>query len=512
MPSACGVTHGSKSVGVRGRRYFPRTGLDWMIGQARPARSDGKVCTLITSLFWASSSAQSAQGFHGGGCRRRLRPLPRARLPQPAAQLVMFTTWDGSGCQAHPGPGPGSWPATLKHESPELGVASKPPLRDNCPMSTDHTSALPPGVDGVEIKVTLGAEMVERGRQAFRIGLAQAERRSIWFAERLVRQGDPVALPLLSRGVIIRIRQREGEDDDATLKLRGPEGCIDPDLWRGRTGSFGKRAKLEGDWVAAPSAGGVAGRQDRGRSDRGGRRRGTAAGQAAVVRGAAGAGRGVAAPAGGGPAPWPGAGREVEAGHGGAGRYRGRVVGGGRPAALPGAVGAGRGRPARPPAALGQAGQEPLPRGRPEAETKTRTVLEHFAAARAYRRGAGGCHLGAGASLARVLLGVCWGSAASSRHPLPKACVSLSTRSVRWRRGFPSDFPPPDAGPRGTGRNGRGRRVTAEAVGRPFVHVTSDDRDQVGMGRDPRGDGGATCKIAGIAYTGSNPVPATTTL
>jgi hypothetical protein len=130
-----------------------------------------------------------------------------------------------------------------------LGVASKPPLRDNSPMSTDHTSALPPGVDGVEIKVTLAAEMVERGRQAFRIGLAQAERRSIWFAERLVRHPDRVELPLLSRGVIIRIRQREGEDDDATLKLRGPEGCIDPDLWRGRTKPFGKRAKLEGDWV-----------------------------------------------------------------------------------------------------------------------------------------------------------------------------------------------------------------------------------------------------------------------
>jgi hypothetical protein len=129
------------------------------------------------------------------------------------------------------------------------GVASKPPLRDNTPMPTHRTSALPPGVDGVEIKVTLGAEMVERGRQAFRIGLAQAERRSIWFGERLVRQGDPVELPMLSRGVIIRIRQREGEDDDATLKLRGPEGCIDPDLWRRRTKSFGRRAKLEGDWA-----------------------------------------------------------------------------------------------------------------------------------------------------------------------------------------------------------------------------------------------------------------------
>jgi hypothetical protein len=58
-------------------------------------------------------------------------------------------------------------------------------------------------------------------------------------------------------------------------------------------------------------------------------------------------------------------------------------------------------------------------------------------------------------------------------------------------------------------RNGQGHRVTAEAVGRPFLQVTGDDRDQVGMGRDPRGDGGATCKIAGIAYTGSNPVPAT---
>jgi hypothetical protein len=80
---------------------------------------------------------------------------------------------------------------------------------------------------------------------------------------------------------------------------------------------------------------------------------------------------------------------------------------------------------------------------------------------------------------------------------------------VRRRPGFLSAFPPPDARSRGTGRNRRGRQVTAEAVDSPFVHVTSDDRDQVGMGRDQWGDGGATCKIAGIAYTGSNPVPAT---
>ncbi len=36
--------------------------------------------------------------------------------------------------------------------------------------------------------------------------------------------------------------------------------------------------------------------------------------------------------------------------------------------------------------------------------------------------------------------------------------------------------------------------MTAEAVDRPFVHVTSDSQYQVGMGGDSRGDGSATCK------------------
>ena len=44
------------------------------------------------------------------------------------------------------------------------------------------------------------------------------------------------------------------------------------------------------------------------------------------------------------------------------------------------------------------------------------------------------------------------------------------------------------------------------------MHVTSEDWSKVGIGQDPRGDGDPTCKIAGIAYTGSNPVPATQSL
>jgi hypothetical protein len=65
-----------------------------------------------------------------------------------------------------------------------------------------------------------------------------------------------------------------------------------------------------------------------------------------------------------------------------------------------------------------------------------------------------------------------------------------------------STFAPPDAQPRGTRRNRKGRRVTGKTVGRPFAHVMANDRDQAGTRRELRGAAGATCKIAGIAYDG----------
>jgi hypothetical protein len=51
--------------------------------------------------------------------------------------------------------------------------------------------------------------------------------------------------------------------------------------------------------------------------------------------------------------------------------------------------------------------------------------------------------------------------------------------------------------------------VTGGTVGWPFMHVTADERGRLGVGGHLRGDGGAACKTAGFAYTGSNPVPAT---
>jgi hypothetical protein len=78
------------------------------------------------------------------------------------------------------------------------------------------------------------------------------------------------------------------------------------------------------------------------------------------------------------------------------------------------------------------------------------------------------------------------GRAHGTRHPMPRPPGA----------GFRSTFAPPDVRPRGTGRNRRGRQVTIGAVNRRFAHVTRDDGDQVGMGRDPRGEAGATWSIA----------------
>jgi hypothetical protein len=107
------------------------------------------------------------------------------------------------------------------------------------------------GIDQVELKVTLGDVQVDDGLRAFRLDPdgRQADRREIFFCERVAGE-NPAALPLLGRGIIVRIRRSERGSGDSTLKLRGPSGCVDPALWRKRTETFGADAKIEGDWAA----------------------------------------------------------------------------------------------------------------------------------------------------------------------------------------------------------------------------------------------------------------------
>jgi len=115
-------------------------------------------------------------------------------------------------------------------------------------MSRAGIESLPRGVDGVEIKVTLDSDQIEDGLVAFDLPREQARKRRIWFCEQVAESGASAALPLLTRGLILRLRSTGG-DADLTVKLRGPEGCVDPQGWRRRTRSAGKWAKIEGDWA-----------------------------------------------------------------------------------------------------------------------------------------------------------------------------------------------------------------------------------------------------------------------
>ena len=123
-------------------------------------------------------------------------------------------------------------------------------------MSTDGHHSLPRGIKRVELKVTLVDTMVERGLAAFDLELepdppGEVERRNVWFCERIDADGGPTMLPLLSRGIILRVRRnKEDGSGESTLKLRGPEGSVDSELWRERTEASGKDAKIEGDWAA----------------------------------------------------------------------------------------------------------------------------------------------------------------------------------------------------------------------------------------------------------------------
>jgi hypothetical protein len=121
---------------------------------------------------------------------------------------------------------------------------------NNRDMSNGDRSSRPAGIQQVELKVTIGGMQVNDGFREFDLDPDDAEPREIFFCERVHAHSDPIVLPLFERGIILRVRQITGDPDDSTLKLRGPEGGVDPELWRRRTTAFGDSARIEGDWAA----------------------------------------------------------------------------------------------------------------------------------------------------------------------------------------------------------------------------------------------------------------------
>jgi hypothetical protein len=124
------------------------------------------------------------------------------------------------------------------------------PLEENWDMSKDPRSSPPAGIERVELKVTITEGQVNDGLRELDLDPDRAESREIYFCERVYPQRHPVILPLFERGIILRFRRIRGGSDDSTLKLRGSEGGVDPELWRRRTRALGDSARIEGDWAA----------------------------------------------------------------------------------------------------------------------------------------------------------------------------------------------------------------------------------------------------------------------
>ena len=120
-------------------------------------------------------------------------------------------------------------------------------------MTTDGKNLGTGDIVEVELKVSHKGD-VDHALGKLGIEKDKAKSRTIWFFEGVDPDGSPKELPLLNRGIILRVRGKPDESDgESTLKLRGREGCLDPARWRHRIEKLGvdpEDAKIEGDWAA----------------------------------------------------------------------------------------------------------------------------------------------------------------------------------------------------------------------------------------------------------------------
>ena len=91
----------------------------------------------------------------------------------------------------------------------------------------------------------------------FGLDREKAKDRKIWFGEVVTGHDGRDALPLLERGVILRVRATKKTSGDITLKLRGPDGGIDAAAWDERTASLTARRSSRatgriGAWCRRP--------------------------------------------------------------------------------------------------------------------------------------------------------------------------------------------------------------------------------------------------------------------
>jgi hypothetical protein len=104
-------------------------------------------------------------------------------------------------------------------------------------------------LDGVEIKVTVGADGIPAAAKAFGLEHVEKRRRAIYFFEDLAGPDGPAGLPLLTHGLILRLRRNKGRRDDITVKLRPCEDSQLTQRWIKAREDEDKDFRVEGDWA-----------------------------------------------------------------------------------------------------------------------------------------------------------------------------------------------------------------------------------------------------------------------
>jgi hypothetical protein len=101
-------------------------------------------------------------------------------------------------------------------------------------------------LDGVEIKVSLAGSQVDEGLETLGLGDGGQPRAVSFLEDATVG----VELPLLREGIVLRVRQTAGEDDDATVKLRPCRRTQLTQQWVSEEDGDGWRLRVEEDWAA----------------------------------------------------------------------------------------------------------------------------------------------------------------------------------------------------------------------------------------------------------------------
>jgi hypothetical protein len=98
----------------------------------------------------------------------------------------------------------------------------------------------------VELKINVDAKHIKAARHHLELGDADATTATIWFCDRRLA-GHHAGFELFDRGLIVRLRSKDGDDSDTTVKYRRPQPLELPFGWDDEDAH--PNFKIEGDWT-----------------------------------------------------------------------------------------------------------------------------------------------------------------------------------------------------------------------------------------------------------------------